>query len=309
MNTQSKAMPESLEGQRAAAATLPETRPFLWSLRRELWENRYVYLAPLGVAAVFLLGFLISMIHLSAKMRGLSLADPMRYREEIVMPYDIIAGVLMVTTILVNVFYCVEALQSERRDRSILFWKSLPVSDSTTVLAKASIPLVVVPLVAWAVTVATQWIMLLVSSVVLLGSGLSVVTLWRELAFFRMAMLLLYHFLTAHAIWPFPVYCWLLLVSAWARRASWLWAVLPLVAISGLEMIVFRTSHFGVLVGSRLIGAAPTDFTPKDLFPTGPMTHITPERFLASLSLWIGFAVAVAFLAGAVRMRRLRGPM
>jgi ABC-2 type transport system permease protein len=306
MNTQSKAMSESLEGKRVAVAALPETRLFLWSVRRELWENRSIYLAPLGVAAVFLLGFLISTIHLPAKMRGLSLADPAHFRYEIVMPYDIVAGLLMVTTILVNVFYCVDALQGERR---ILFWKSLPVSDWTTVLAKASIPLVVVPLVAWAVTVATQWVMLLVSSAVLLGSGLSVAALWSELAFFRMAMLLLYHFLAAHAIWPFPVYCWLLLVSAWARRAAWLWAVLPLVAISGLEMILFHTSYFGALVGSRLVGAAPADFTPKDLFPTGPMTHITPERLLASLALWMGLALAVAFLAGAVRMRRLRGPM
>ena len=79
-----------------------------------------------------------------------------------------------------SVFYCLDALHGERRDRSILFWKSLPVSDLTTVLAKASIPLVILPLLTFAITVAMQWIMLLVSSAVLLVSGQSVATLWTN---------------------------------------------------------------------------------------------------------------------------------
>ena len=82
-------------------------------------------------------------------------------------------------------FYCLDALHGERRDRSILFWKSLPVSDLTTVLSKASIPLVVLPLLTFAITVATQWLMLLLSSAVLLVSGQSVATLWTQLSFFR----------------------------------------------------------------------------------------------------------------------------
>ena len=93
----------------------------------------------------------------------------------------------MLTTFVVGVFYCLDALHGERRDRSILFWKSLPVSDLTTVLSKASIPLVVLPLLTFAITVVTQWIMLLLSSAVLLGSGLSVATLWTQLSLFQMS--------------------------------------------------------------------------------------------------------------------------
>jgi ABC-2 type transport system permease protein len=70
------------------------------------------------------------------------------------------------------------------------------------------------------------------------------------------SLLTVYHTFTAHALWPLPIYCWLLLVSGWARRATFLWAALPLVAIGGVELIVFRTRHFAGLVGSRLIGAA-----------------------------------------------------
>jgi ABC-2 type transport system permease protein len=213
---------------------------------------------------------------------------------------------MMLTSILVSVFYCLDALHGERRDRSILFWKSLPVSDLTTVLAKASIPLVVLPLLVFAIIVAVQWLMLLVSSAVLLVSGQSVAAFWTKLSFFRMSLLMLYHLLTAHALWPFPVYCWLLLVSGWARRATFLWAALPLIAIAGVEQIVFHSWHFARLVGSRLIGDTQT---PGYMFPTGPMTHITPGIFLTSPGLWIGFAIAAAFLAAAVRLRRYQGPI
>ncbi len=133
----------------------------------------------------------------------------------------------MVTAFIVGIFYCLDALHGERRDRSILFWKSLPVSDLTTVLSKASIPLVVLPLLAFvdhrrhAVDHAAAeqpwscW-----------ASGLSVATLWTHLPLFQMSLMLLYHLLAVHGLWYAPIYGWLLLVSGWARRAPFLWACL-----------------------------------------------------------------------------------
>jgi ABC-2 type transport system permease protein len=302
MSTQSNPMAESFASPVAAPSSPLLTQPFYWSVRRELWENRSIYLAPLGVAGVFLIGFLIS------KMHGLSL--DMNHNDAVLAPYDIVAGLMMVTTMLVNVFYCADALYGERRDRSILFWKSLPVSDLTTVLAKASIPLVVVPLVAWAIAVAVQWIMLLLNTAVLLGSGLSVSALWSQVSFFRVSWLLFYHLFTAHTLWPAPVYCWLLLVSAWARRATLLWAALPVLAIAGLEAILFRTTHFVALIGSRLIGASPERGpVAPDVFPTNPMTHIHADNFFSEPGLWIGLALCAVFLAGAVRLRRQNSPI
>jgi ABC-2 type transport system permease protein len=303
MNTQSNAMPE-FDSQRIAPAAMSASRPLYWSVRRELWENRSVYIAPLAVAAVALIGFSLSSIAgIWEKQLRLNPAQPQA-------PYDMAAGLMMLTGIVVSVFYCLDALHGERRDRSILFWKSLPVSDLTTVLSKASIPLFVLPLLTFAITVAMQWLMLLLSSAVLLVSGLSVATLWTELSFFRMSWLLLYHILTAHALWPAAIYCWLLLVSGWPRRATFLWAALPLVAIAGVEQITFHTWHFAALVGSRLMGVAPTVVsTSPGMFPTDPMTHIAPAHFLTSPGLWIGLAIAAAFLAAAVRLRRYQGPI
>ncbi len=309
MNTQSNAMHESpLDSQGIAPLILSATRPMYWSMRRELWESRSIYIAPLAAASLFLVGFLISTIHLPAKMRGLSALDPAAQREAIAMPYDMAAGLIMLTALIVGVFYCLDALHGERRDRSILFWKSLPVSDLTTVLSKASIPLVVLPLLTFAITVAMQLMMLLLSTAVLLGSGLSVAPLWTQLSFLRMSLLLLYHLLTVHALWHAPIYGWLLLVSGWARRVPFLWAALPLLAIGIVEKIAFNTSYFAAMLGHYLNGGAEAVTAPGTL-PMDPMTHLTPGHFLISPGLWIGLAVTTIFLAAAVRLRRYQGPI
>ncbi len=302
MSTESNVM--SFQSQTVAPAAVPATRVFYWAVQRELWENRSIYIAPLAVATVALFAFsLSSIVGIWEKPLRLNPAQPQA-------PYDMAAGLMMITGIVVSVFYCVDALHGERRDRSILFWKSLPVSDLITVLAKASIPLLILPLLTFAITFAMHWLMLLLSSAVLLVSGQSVAALWTNLSFLRMSLLMLYHILTAHTLWPAPIYCWLLLVSGWPRRATFLWAALPLLAIGGVEQIAFHTWHFAALVGSRLIGNTPTvASTSPGMFPTNPMTHLTPGHFLSSPGLWIGLVFAAAFLAAAVRLRRYQGPI
>ena len=195
MNTPANTIPTSFDTQTIPSAAFSMTRPFFWSLRRELWEYRSIYIAPLAAAAIFLIGFLISTIHLPRQMRTLSAPA---LHQTIMTPYDFVAGLLMLTAMAVGLFYCLDALNGERRDRSILFWKSLPVSDTTAVLAKASIPFVVLPLITFAVTVAAQWIMLLLSSAVLLANGLSAEMLWTQVHLFPMSLMLLYHLMVNH---------------------------------------------------------------------------------------------------------------
>src|SRR5271165_2057108 len=133
MSTQSNAMSESFQAQSVAPAAIPATRALYWSVRRELWENRSIYIAPLAVAAVAL--FTFSMSAIAGIWEKALRLDPAQPRAAVAQPYDITAGMMMLTAIVVSVFYCLEALHAERRDRSILLWKSLPVSDLTTVLA------------------------------------------------------------------------------------------------------------------------------------------------------------------------------
>jgi ABC-2 type transport system permease protein len=311
MNTEWNAVPDSpLDSQAIAPAAMSATQPMYWSVRRELWENRSIYIAPLAVAAVFLLGFWISMITLPHRMRALAELDPSKQRAAIHLPYDVAAFLIFLTAFLVGVFYCLDALHGERHDRSILFWKSLPVSDLTTVLSKAGIPLVVLPLVIFTIIVTTQIIMLLLSTVVLLASGVSPATLWTQLPLFQMSLALFYC-LTATALWHAPIYGWLLLVSGWARRATFLWAVLPLLAIGVVEKIAFNSSHFANMLKYRLIGWFMEAVVPpvKGSVAINPLAQLTPGKFLSSPGLWVGLAVAAALLAAVVRLRRYREPI
>jgi len=313
MNTPSNAMPQStLESQAApteAPVGISATRRFYWSVRREFWEYRLLFITPLAIAALVLFGFLISSVHLPGQMRALSVLDPMQQQEAIRQPYNFAELALMATFLVVAVFYCLDALHGERRDRSILFWKSLPVSDLTTVLAKATIPVVVLPLFTFAITVVTQCIMLLWSTVVLMGSGVGAAVLWSHVPLFRMSLGLFDHLVGFHGLWYAPFYCWLLLVSAWARRAPLLWAVLPPLAIGVVERIAFGTSYFGLLLEYRFAGGPEGVASASARQPMDPLEHLSSGPFLLSPGLWIGFAIAAAFLAAAVRVRRYRDPM
>lgn len=309
MNTPSNVMAESPSRSEAVAPVeISAARCLSWSMRRELWENRSIYVAPMAVAAIFLAGFLIGLIGLPDRMRAALALGPMEQREAIEQPYVIAAIMLMAIALIIAVVYCLDAFYGERRDRSILFWKSLPVSDLTTVLSKASIPILVIPLVTFAVTVATQLIMLLASSAVLAGSGISPGTLWAHVPFFKTSLINFGHLVVYHGIWYAPFYGWLLMVSAWANRAPFLWATLPPIAIGVVERVAFNTSHFAAMVRYRFMG------DPASAAPAGGMTmdmvgaHSLGE-YLTGPGLWFGLAVTAAFLFAAVRLRRYRGPI
>jgi ABC-2 type transport system permease protein len=289
------------------------TRPFYWSMRRELWENRSLYLAPLVVAGVIIIGYMFSAIGLAERRQVvLSLNDPARQRAAIEMPYDMAALMIMFTAFIVAVFYCLDALYGERRDRSILFWKSLPVSDMTAVLSKVVVPLVIMPAISFAVIVATQLIIFLITSMVLIAHGMSPVSTLVHTNLFENTLILIYG-LIAVSLWHAPTYCWMLLVSAWARRAAFLWAILPWIAVGIFERITFGTSYFGNFMRYRFSNWAAEAFA----FKKGPSGHpvldslsqLTPGRYLTTPGLWLGLIFAAACLIAAIRLRRYRGPI
>src|ERR1700751_400978 len=148
-------------------------------------------MTPLAVAALFLLGFLINIVHLPGRMRAASVLDPTKLHKLIEEPYHFASLLLMGTTFIVAVFYLLDSLYGERRDRSVLFWKSLPVSDFTSVLAKFTIAMIVIPLIISIAVIATQFLMLVWSSIVLFPSGLAGTT-WTRFNLFEQSVILLY---------------------------------------------------------------------------------------------------------------------
>ena len=306
MNITSNTMPESqATPQVSARAEISQAQSFYWSLRRELWEFKSVYIVQLAAAGIFLFGFLISLIHLPQKMRSLPSLSVIRQRDLIEQPFEFAAGAIMAVGFLVGIFYALEALQSERRDRSILFWKSLPVSDVTAVLAKASIPIVIIPLLSFVIAVVTELIMLLLSDAVLLASGINPVSVFSHLPLLEIWVVLGYHLLVLHSLGFAPLYAWLLLVSGWARRLAFLWAALPLIAIAVIGKALFEGTFIGGLLFSGTPGG--DGFTGGNM-PMHPMARIEPAQFFADPGVWIGLAVAAGLLAATVRLRRYREP-
>ena len=303
MNPEANVAQQNLAGEvRTAARMIPRTEAFYWCVRRELWEHRAIYVGPLAAAGVYLFGFLLTLHRLPHQMRD-AMADASKMKV-MAGSYEFAAVAIMLVAMIVEVFYCVDALQGERKDRSILFWKSLPVSDTTTVLSKASIPFVILPAVAYGVLIVTGFVILVLSSAVLMANGLSAGPLWTQLSLAPNAFGLLYHMVTVHILWYAPLYCWMLLISAWARRAALVWAVLPPFCVGMLEKLVFGTTHFATWIGYRVGGGMEAEPGAGMM----PSSHLTPLRFLSDPGLWFGWIAAVIFLALAVRIRRNREP-
>ena len=303
MTTPANTLPEI-----RSAQPVPATRPFLWSVRRELWEHRLIIGAPVVAALVYIVLYLINLMILRYRTHGAWPTEPEKLHSLIMTPHDFAAALIMGTGFIVGLYYCLDALYGERRDRSILFWKSMPVSDLTTVLSKVTIPFVILPVLSFVITVATQVLMLALSSVLLLGSGLGVSTLWAHSSIFHDSLLMLYHIVTVHGLWYAPFYGWLLFVSAWVPRAPLVWAFLPPFLVGGFEMAIFNSNHFFTLLLHRLAGPeTPAMAQSKNVMDI--MAALGPLEFLSLPGLWIGLAIAAAFMWAAVRLRRSRGPV
>jgi ABC-2 type transport system permease protein len=216
-------------------------------------------------------------------------------------------GLAMLIAMVVSIFYTLDALYGERRDRTILFWKSMPVSDTTTVLAKATVPILILPLLAFAIVFVMQVIMVVMTVIGLAISGQDVAAFWQHLAFFRMSWLLLYHMVMGHALWYAPLYAWLLLISAWARRTPIIWAFAPPIALCYLEKVAFGTTHLLSWLRYRLTGGMEAVYV-KGTMPMDPDTHLTPLRFLTSAGLWDGLIFTALCIWLAAWLRRHRDP-
>ncbi len=295
----------------AALAALPWSRLYYWSVRRELWENRAIYMATVIAAGVVLLGVLISVVHPPHLMQTVRQGSMVTHRPFVipaVAPYIFATLVITVTGLVTGVFYSLGALHNERRDRSILFWKSLPVSDLVTVLSKATLPLVVLPLVTFAVIVATQLVMVILGLVFALVHGQDAGALFTQVPLLNIWGLLFYGLVTL-ALWQAPVWGWLLLVSAWAKRTTFLWAVGPAVGACVVERLAFGTSYLWSLLQYRVTGGLAVAFTDAPGAHANTLPMIDAGKFLSTPGLWVGLVFAVAFIAAAIWLRRRREPI
>ena len=296
-----------------ARPPLPRARTLAWSVRRELWEHRWILIGPLPAAFILIATSAIGAIFAPERISELLALGAERRHDLIARPYVLTSGMVAMGVFFASVVYCLEALQSERRDRSILFWKSLPVSDTTVVLSKACIPLVVLPLLVFVVSLGVQGARLLMSSLALLATGGHPMALWSELRLLDMPIVTLYGVVVMTVMYA-PIYGWLLMVSAWARRLAALWALLIPYGIVAGERMVFGHSRLLEFIWDGLILGAYTRAFGLDVKGTSPrpvidrVAQLDPIAFLGQPGIWIGLALTAAFLFIAIRLRSDREP-
>jgi ABC-2 type transport system permease protein len=280
---------------------------FAWSVRRELWEHRAIVVAPLVLAALIVAAFAYHAGTWGDALRTLPPLDEARRTKLALTPFALAASAILLCGWIVALFFALDALHGERRDRSILFWKSMPVPDTTAVVAKLVVALFVAPLIAWGIAVAAQLAMAVAGSVRLASAGLDAAWPWTLPPWLPTTLTMIYG-VVAHSLWFAPIAGYLLLVSAWARRTPFLWAVLPILAALAVERIAFGTTHVAALVKHRLVGGLAA-FRPDALKePITDLAQLDPLRFLALPGLWLGLAFAAASVVAAIRLRRYREP-
>ncbi|WP_432383442.1 hypothetical protein [Duganella sp. P38] len=307
-----------------------------WLIKREMWENKGMLLwTPLAIAgalAALVLSALflgrVQNIQIDGQSFGtITLEGAVRARIADTLAQAYIGTgmpVLMVLSLLVF-FYCLSALHDERRDRSLLFWKSLPVSDFTTVLSKALLALVVAPLITIGISVALGLVMLLATCVALLGHGTNLFGAVLAAPDLYLSPLRLVGLLPVYVLWALPTVGWLLMVSSMARSKVFLWAVGTPVITTLLLVWAQKALHLGIdaawfagnITNRILLGVVPGAWLAfsKETVSIGHEPHKLPlpeDIFLASwstlggASVWIGAVAGVAMIAVAVYMRRRR---
>jgi ABC-2 type transport system permease protein len=282
-------------------------KTYSWLIRRELWEFRATWMIPAVVGGVLIVATLFGRIDMSAfdsQLASLNMGT---------MFLLALAVLFYAVMSIYSSWYLMDCLYNDRRDRSILFWKSLPVSDTQTVLSKLAIGLVVIPLVFMIAADLTSLIMAFVISIRARAFG---GILWHPGTWFQVQVLWLYVIATT-AIWYLPIAGWLMVVSAWAKRAVMLWTLLPPLALYLIEKWFLNTHVVQNVLGRRLAGYPAAAYHGNEQWVHENLSDTTttavsvwrfinPTGFFSSLEVWIGLAVGVAMIVGAIQLRMRR---
>ena len=294
-------------------------------LKREVWEHRSIYVTPLAIASIVTLGTLAMLMFAGGFAKELDIAifgatNIAGDAERKIALTGFFVGtswVFLLAAMVLTVFYTLDSLYAERKDKSILFWRSLPITDAEAVISKLATAIVVIPLATVAAIIVTHLVNLVVTSVWVSAKGADAGHLiWGSVPLLDNWLAALIVTL-ASAIWMSPFVGWFLFVSAFTKRSPLLMAFMPLVIVPLLELIFLRSSVFAEAVFTRR-GMIPL-FKGMDMeaFFDEESLHVSEEvvsllahldvvQFLSSVSMWSGLLVCALFVTGAIYVRRYR---
>jgi ABC-2 type transport system permease protein len=272
---------------------------YAWLIRREIWERRAIWLVPAVVSAVLIL---LALFGRTQFISDVPMESP--YVGKVYLGF--IGGLFLTVMMLYSTLYLLDCLYDDRRDRSVLFWKSLPISDTDTVLSKLLVALIAIPLVSFVAADVTSLIVAFIVSIrarSMVGGAL-----WEGGTWLQMQGLWMYVIATA-AIWYLPVAGWCLMVSAWVKRAPMLWSVLPLLVIYLIERFFLGTHYLAEVLGHRLGGYAQAAFhgswKVNDVTTTA-WQFMDIRGFFGNPATWIGLVVGAAMIVATIQMRMRR---
>jgi len=294
-------------------------------VRREIWEHRSIYVTPMVIAIIVTLGVFAMLIFASGFAAELdavifgatNIAGETERKAALTGFFLGTSWVFLVALAVLTVFYCLDSLYAERKDKSILFWRSMPVTDAETVISKLITALLVIPVAAIIGIIATHLVNLVVTSVwVSMKGGDASLLIWGSVSLLDnwLAAVIV---ILATGIWMSPFIGWFLFVSAYTKRSPLLMAFMPLVLIALLEKIILRTHIFAQYVLGRadempLIRTENVErFFDEEQWriaegATSLLVHLDIVQFLTSPATWAGIIVCGLLSTAAIYVRRYR---
>ena len=294
-------------------------------IKREIWEHRSIYVTPIAIAVVVSLVSLAGMVTVSAFDKEVNIAlfgatniagDAER-QAALTVFFLGTSWVFLFALAILTTFYSLDSLYSERKDKSILFWRSLPITDAETVISKLLTAVFVLPLFTVAAIIVTHLVNLVITTGwVIVKGGNAAHLVWGSVSLFdNWAAALIVT--VASAIWMSPFIGWFLFVSAFTKRSPLLMAFMPLIIVPIIEWIFFRSKIFASAVFGR--GEVIPLFREMDIehfFDEERMqvnedlvsllAHIDVGKFLLSPSVWVGMVVCGILVTAAIYVRRYR---
>lgn len=294
-------------------------------IRRELWEHRSIYVTPAAIAVIVTLGVLAMLMMASGFAKELDLAifgaqniagDAER-KAALTGFFVATSWVFLVALMFLTVFYSLDSLYAERKDKSILFWRSMPATDAETVISKLLTAAIVIPAITAVGIWATHLVNLIVTSIwVSAKGGDAGMLIWGSVSLFD-NWAAAFIVVVASGLWMSPFIAWFLFVSTWAKRMPILVAFMPPVVLGLLEWIIFRTNYFLTTVGER------SDMTPlfhsmnleaffeEEQWRDGVanislLQHIDLVGFITAPGFWSGLLVCGLLTTAAIYVRRYR---
>ena len=292
-------------------------KTFYWLLRREFWEHRAILIAPIITAVVILLGALTQLIIQPAQDPTVATAQ---LTDKALLLLSLFALPFFIVNGFVAIFYLMDSLYGERKDRSVLFWRSLPVSDTAAVSAKLATGLVLAPLVAALVAALSLPVITFIFRGYFAGQHFSALPVMWNPSHFLEAVILWVYATAVGVLWFLPVAAWFLAVSAWAPKNPFLWGLVPPAALVAVERLLRGSSWVGDQLVDRMQGwialafntgmkgtGQGASFEGEHVSVPANLLHwINPGPLFASPRLWLGIAVGLLFVFLAVQGRRYR---